>query len=121
MVSYFVGDRSVESALILGDDPAHVSTIYVERCSLSIRMPNCRFTWLTNGFSKDFQSHVHTLALYFAFYNFVRVHKTLRISPAMAAGITDHLWSIGDVVARIDSAAPPAKTRGPYRKRAVST
>ena len=62
-------------------------------------------------------NHVHALALYFAFYNFCRIHKTLRMSPAMAAGITDRLWSLEDIVAKIDEMAPPPKPRGPYKKR----
>lgn len=97
-------------------DMAHVSTSYVERSNLSIRMQNRRFTRLTNGFSKKFQNHVHALALYFAFYNFVRMHKSLRMTPAMAAGITNRLWSMEEIVARIDAANPP-KARGPYKKR----
>lgn len=105
---------------IEGDpDPRHVSTSYVERANLSIRMQNRRFTRLTNAFSKKFQNHVHALALYFAFYNFVRIHKTLRMSPAMAAGITDRLWSMEDIVARIDANAPDPKPRGPYKKRSA--
>lgn len=98
-------------------DLAHVSTSYVERSNLSIRMQNRRFTRLTNAFSKKFQNHVHALALYFAFYNFVRVHKSLRMSPAMAAGIADRLWSIEDIVARMDAVAPKPGKRGPYKKR----
>ncbi len=98
-------------------DKAHVSTSYVERSNLSIRMQNRRFTRLTNAFSKKFQNHVHALALYFAFYNFVRVHKSLRMSPAMAAGIADRLWSIEDIVARMDAVAPKPGKRGPYKKR----
>jgi IS1 family transposase len=98
-------------------DLAHVSTSYVERANLSIRMQNRRFTRLTNAFSKKFQSHVHALALYFAFYNFVRIHKTLRMTPAMAAGITDRLWTVEDIIARMDAAAPKPGKRGPYKKR----
>jgi hypothetical protein len=78
-------------------DPAHISTSYVERTNLSIRMQNRRFTRLTNAFSKKFQNHVHALALYFVFYNFCRIHKTLRMAPAMAAGIADKLWSLDDI------------------------
>ena len=98
-------------------DIAHVSTSHVERMNLSIRMQNRRFTRLTNAFSKKLDNHIHALALYFAFYNFCRIHKTLRVSPAMAAGITDRLWSLEDVVAKIDAMAPEPKPRGPYRKR----
>lgn len=96
---------------------AHISTSYVERSNLSIRMQNRRFTRLTNAFSKKFQNHVHALALYFAFYNFVRGHKTLRMTPAMAAGIVDRLWSIDDIIARIDADAPKPGKRGPYKNR----
>lgn len=98
-------------------DIAHVSTSHVERMNLSIRMQNRRFTRLTNGFSKKLDNHIHALALYFVFYNFCRIHKTLRMSPAMAAGVTDHLWSLEDVIARIDADAPAPKPRGPYKTR----
>jgi IS1 family transposase len=98
-------------------DIKHVSTSHVERMNLSIRMQNRRFTRLTNGFSKKLDNHIHALALYFAFYNFCRVHKTLRMSPAMAAGIVDTLWSMDDIVAKIDTMAPAPKPRGPYKKR----
>lgn len=96
---------------------AHVSTSHVERMNLSIRMQNRRFTRLTNAFSKKLDNHIHALALYFAFYNFCRIHKSLRVTPAMAAGITDRLWSLDDIVAKIDAMAPAPKPRGPYRKR----
>ena len=99
-------------------DIAHVSTSYVERQNLTMRMSMRRFTRLTNAFSKKLENHIHALALYFAFYNFCRIHKTLRVSPAMAAGITDRLWSLDDVVAKIDAMAPASKPRGPYKKRA---
>ena len=98
-------------------DIAHVSTSFVERQNLTMRMSMRRFTRLTNGFSKKLENHVHALALYFAFYNFVRIHKTLRMSPAMAAGITDRLWSLDDIVAKIDAMAPAPKPRGPYKPR----
>jgi IS1 family transposase len=187
MVSYFVGDRSGESAMILADDlrarvaservqistdghnaylgaietafgadadyaqvqkiygtdpaaargrysPAvctgihktriegkpdwdHVSTSYVERANLSIRMQNRRFTRLTNAFSKKLDNHIHMLALYFAFYNFVRIHKTLRVTPAMAAGVVDTLWTMEDIAERIDARAPKPGKRKPYKKR----
>ena len=98
-------------------DIAHVSTSYVERQNLTMRMSMRRFTRLTNGFSKKLENHVHALSLYFVFYNFCRIHKTLRVTPAMAAGVTDRLWSLEDVLARIDADAAPAKPRGPYRKK----
>jgi IS1 family transposase/lambda repressor-like predicted transcriptional regulator len=98
-------------------DAAHVSTSHVERMNLSIRMQNRRFTRLTNAFSKKLDNHIHALALYFAFYNFCRIHKSLRVTPAMAAGITDRLWSLDDVIAKIDAMAPTPKPRGPYKPR----
>lgn len=98
-------------------DIAHVSTSHVERMNLSIRMQNRRFTRLTNAFSKKFDNHIHALALYFAFYNFCRIHKSLRVTPAMAAGITDRLWTLDDIVAKIDAMAPAPAKRGPYKKR----
>lgn len=99
-------------------DIGHVSTSYVERQNLTMRMSMRRFTRLTNAFSKKIGNHIHALALYFVFYNFTRIHKTLKISPAMAAKITDRLWSLDDVVAKIDEMAPQPKPRGPYKKRA---
>ena len=98
-------------------DMKEVSTSYVERSNLSLRMQNRRFTRLTNAFSKKFQSHVHALALYFTFYNFARIHKSLRVTPAMAAGISDKLWTMEDIVALIDARAPQPKSRKPYNKR----
>jgi IS1 family transposase len=100
-------------------DANHISTSHVERMNLSIRMQNRRFTRLTNAFSKKLDNHIHALALYFCFYNFCRIHKSLRVTPAMAAGITDRLWSLEDIVAKIDERAPvPARgPRGPYKKR----
>ena len=100
-------------------DMERVSTSHVERQNLTMRMSMRRFTRLTNAFSKKLDNHVHALALYFAFYNFCRIHKTLRMSPAMAAGITDRLWSLEDILAKIDEMAPAPTPRGPYRKRAA--
>jgi hypothetical protein len=80
-------------------DEAHVSTSYVERANLSIRMQNRRFTRLTNGFSKKIDNHAHMVALHFLYYNFGRIHKTLRVTPAMEAGISDHVWSLEEIAA----------------------
>jgi hypothetical protein len=80
-------------------DPKHVSTSYVERQNLTMRMSMRRFTRLTNAFSKKVENHGHAVALYFAYYNFCRVHQSLRVTPAMEAGIADHVWSIEELVA----------------------
>lgn len=96
---------------------ADVSTSFVERQNLTMRMSMRRFTRLTNAFSKKLENHCHALALYFMFYSFVRIHKTLKVTPAMAAGVTDRLWSMEDIVALIDARAEPPKVRGPYKKR----
>jgi IS1 family transposase len=84
-------------------DPDHVSTSYVERQNLTMRMSMRRFTRLTNGFSKKLENHGHAVALYFFHYNFCRIHKTLRVTPAMEAGIADHVWSLEELIALLDS------------------
>jgi IS1 family transposase len=88
---------------IEGDpDMKHVSTSYVERQNLTMRMAMRRFTRLTNAFSKKIENHVHALSLYFVHYNWIRIHKSLRVTPAMAAGIADRLWSWKDFIALMD-------------------
>jgi hypothetical protein len=77
-------------------DPKHVSTSYVERQNLNIRMGNRRMTRLTNAFSKKTENHAHMMAIYFMHYNFVRIHQTLRVTPAMDAGVSEKLWEISD-------------------------
>ena len=94
-----------------------VSTSHVERQNLSMRMGMRRFTRLTNGFSKKLENHLHMLSLYFVHYNFVRVHKSLRMTPAMAAGVSTTLHDMTWLVGIIDAAAPVAKPRGPYVKK----
>lgn len=84
-------------------DPDHVSTSYAERQNLTMRMHMRRFTRLTNGFSKKIENHEHSLSLYFFYYNFVRLHQTLGVSPAMAADVSDHLWSMEELIAMIDA------------------
>lgn len=96
-------------------DPKHVSTSYAERQNLTMRMSMRRFTRLTNAFSKKFENHAHMVAIYAVFYNFLRIHKTLRVTPAMSAGLSDTLMSWSDIVALMD-ADQPAKKRGPYKK-----
>lgn len=102
---------------VQGDpDKAYISTSYVERHNLTMRMSMRRFTRLTNAFSKKIENHCHALALYFVYYNFVKIHKTLRVSPAMAAGVSSKLWKMEDIIALIDSNEVPTK-RGPYKKQ----
>ena len=103
---------------IEGDpDLKHVSTSYIERNNLTMRMHNRRFTRLTNAFSKKFESHVHMVAIWTVWYNWVRIHKTLRVSPAMAANLTDTLWSWETIVAKMDEVAPKAGRPKTYKKR----
>ncbi|BCG98969.1 DDE domain-containing protein [Mesorhizobium loti] len=99
-------------------DLAHVSTSHVERQNLTMRMQMRRFTRLTNAFSKKFENHVHMVALYTVWYNFIRIHKTLKMSPAMAAGLSQTLWSMDDICERMDAIAPKPGKRGPYKKQA---
>lgn len=107
---------SCERKTVQGNpDPDHVSTSYVERQNLTMRMGMRRFTRLTNAFSKKIENHAYQVALHYMHYNFVRIHKTLRCTPAMESGITDKLWSIDDIVNLLPT--PVAKKRGPYRKR----
>jgi hypothetical protein len=91
-------------------DIDHVSTSYAERSNLTVRMHTRRFTRLTNGFSKKVENHAHSVALFAMYYNFVRIHKTLRTTPAMAAKVTERLWEIGDIV-RVLEAWEAAKVR----------
>lgn len=92
--------------VVSGDpDPEHVSTSYVERQNLTMRMSMRRFTRLTNGFSKKLENHGHAVALYFLHYNFCRVHKTLRVTPAMESGLADHVWTMEELISLIDCAA----------------
>ena len=85
-------------------DPKHVSTSYVERQNLTMRMSMRRFTRLTNAFSKKVEMHAHSVALHFMYYNFVKVHSSLRMTPAMAAGVTDRLWDLKDLVGLLEAA-----------------
>ena len=83
-------------------DPRHINTSYVERQNLTMRMSMRRFTRLTNAFSKKVENHAAAVTLYFMYYNFARIHQTLRTSPAQAAGVTEKLWEIEDLVALLD-------------------
>ena len=94
---------AAEKRIISGEPrKEHVSTSYVERQNLTMRMSMRRFTRLTNGFSKKIENHIHAISLHYMYYNFVRIHKTLRCTPAMEAGVTNRLWSIEDIVSLLD-------------------
>jgi IS1 family transposase len=91
-----MGCRSIP--IIGNPDPKHISTSFVEQQNLTMRMSMRRFTRLTNGFSKKVENHMQSVALHFMYYNFVRIHQTLRVPPAMAAGITDRIWEVEDMI-----------------------
>lgn len=108
----------IKKTRILGKpDWDHVSTSYVERSNLSIRMHQRRFTRLTNAHSKKFENHCWAVALHVMFYNFTRIHSTLRVSPAMAAGVSKRLWDMSDIVALADAREEAPKRPATYRKR----
>lgn len=97
-------------------DMEHISTSYVERANLTMRMNMRRFTRLTNGFSKKVENHMHAVSLHFMHYNFCRIHKTLRVTPAMEAGLTDHVWEISEIVEMAET-----MENVPVEKKAVRT
>lgn len=110
---------SADKRVIVGNpDIAKVSTSFVERQNLTMRMGMRRLTRLTNGFSKKVENLEHAVSLHFMHYNFARIHKTLRVTPAMEAGIADHVWSLEEIAALIPE--PVAKKRGAYKARAGS-
>jgi len=93
-----------ERESILGyPDPAHISTSYIERQNLTMRMQMRRFTRLTNAFSKRIENHIHSIALYQMHYNFVRMHQTLRVTPTMEASISQHVWSIAEIIELVNA------------------
>lgn len=94
---------SIKGTVCGNPKDADVSTSYVERANLTMRMHMRRFTRLTNGFSKKLENHMHAVSLHFMFYNFCKIHKTLRVTPAMEAGIDDHVWSMEEVVMMADT------------------
>jgi IS1 family transposase len=105
-----------QTAVLAGSpDPKHISTSYVERLNLTTRMQIRRFTRLTNAFSKKLENHEAAVALHFMHYNYCRIHKTLRVTPAMEAGLSGHVWTVEELVALIPE--PVAKKRGSYKKR----
>ena len=97
-------------------DPASVSTSYAERQNLTMRMQMRRFTRLTNAFSKKFENHMHMVALYTVWYNFIRIHKSLRVTPAMEAGLSETVWDMEDLVRIMDDRSPKPGPRGSYKK-----
>ena len=108
---------SAERRKVMGKpDKAHISTSYVERQNLTMRMSSRRFTRLTNGFSQKVENHAHAVALHFMYYNFGRIHKTLRVTPAMEAGVASHVWTLEEIAALVPN--PVSKKRGPYKKKA---
>jgi hypothetical protein len=102
-------------------EPKHVSTSYIERQNLTMRMGMRRFTRLTNAFGKKLENHAYAVALHFMYCNFVRIHQTLRVTPAMEAGLTSSPWTIEDLVAIGDAAMPKPGKRGPYKKAASNS
>jgi hypothetical protein len=90
--------QTPRSVIALDPDPNHISTSFAERQNLNVRMHTRRFTRLTNAFSKKVENHAHAVALFAMYYNFVRIHRTLRTTPAMAADVSKRLWEIGDIV-----------------------
>ena len=93
-----------EKKPLIGDpDPDHISTSFVERQNLTMRMGMRRFTRLTNAFSKKIENHVASIAIHYMHYNFARIHQTLRVTPAMEAGISQHVWSIAEIVGLLDA------------------
>ena len=97
-------------------DDKHISTSFVERQNLTMRMQMRRFTRLTNAFSKKFENHMHMVALYTVWYNFIRIHKTLRVTPAMQAGLSKTVWDMDDLVRIMDERAPKQGRPKTYKK-----
>ena len=105
----------VHKNVVTGDpDRKHMSTSYVERQNLTMRMSIRRFARLSNAFSKRAENHMNAISLHYMYYNFGRIHQTLKITPAMAAGVTDHLWSLEEIAGLVKDDAP--KKRGPYKR-----
>ena len=100
-------------------DAKHVSTSYVERHNLTLRMSMRRYTRLTNGHSKKLRNHIAGLGLFLCFYNFCRIHQSLRVTPCMATGVTGRVWSVEDLLALLPPVAE-GKKRGPYKKHATA-
>ncbi|MDX6593191.1 MAG: hypothetical protein QOJ13_2387 [Gaiellales bacterium] len=105
--------------VLKGDpDPDYISTSYVERQNLTMRMGMRRFTRLTNAFSRKVEYLTAAVSIHFMHYNYCRVHQTLKTTPAVAAGVTDHVWTLPEMIALLDATEKAPKRRGPYKKRA---
>lgn len=99
--------KEVTKSAVIGDpDPDHISTSHMERANLTMRMGMRRFTRLTNGFSKKFLNHAAAINLHMMHYNFARIHQTLRVTPAMQAGVSDHVWDVEEIIALLDPVRP---------------
>jgi len=113
---------AIKNTIAGNPDAAHINTSYSERVNLTIRMSDRRFTRLTNAFSKKLANHISSVHLHNFFYNFCRIHKSLRITPAMAAGLTDRVWTVADVAAMLEqkeekAAQPNVVVLVPVKKR----
>ena len=111
--------ESTPMALIGEPDLAHISTSYVERLNLTTRMSVRRYTRLTNAFSKKLENHTAAVSLHFFHYNFCRKHLTLKTTPAGAAGVTDRIWKVADIIGLLEAAEATPIKRGSYKKRAA--
>jgi len=110
--------KGIKKHVVEGDpDAKHIGTSFVEAHNKTMRMHMRRFTRLTNGHSKKVANHAHMVALYTMYYNFIRTHSKLKMTPAMQAGIATTFMNFDAVLARVDAASAPAKVRGPYKKR----
>ena len=121
LVKRYEGDRyrgNDKLPLAGNPHPAAISTSHVERQNLTMRMSMRRFTRKTNAFSKRAEMLHHATALHFCHYSFCRLHQTVRVTPAMEAGVTDRLFGIGDIVRMVKARNPQPRPRGPYKKRA---
>ena len=116
---YSPGEMNGSERIIVSGSPNldKISTSYAERQNLTVRMSLRRFTRLTNAFSKKLENHAHSVAIHYMHYNFCRKHKTLKMTPAMAAGVADRQWTIDDLVTVLEDYLPKPGKRGPYKKR----
>ena len=117
LIKEFRADGMTQQAIHGRGKVERPSTSLVERQNLTMRMSMRRFALQTNAFSRNAQNHAHAVALHYMHYNFCRTHETLRVTPAMEAGVTDHFWNVSDVVELIEELTPKPGPRGPYRRR----